>query len=493
MNASHIRIVSLKEKYGNNHPEPDLGNASILKNQIGKRVFLIRESGKKYLFAPESHTYCSLNQRALGLIQKFDGQTDLGSIFQEFKPGQESVAALTELIRAGILLEHDASNMPVASSPPKPAKISPGMTLCLTTDCNLGCRYCYASSGSRKKYISSAIYRPAINHFLGNWFGKSLEAGLALHGGGEPTLNLPLLKDIVSSFRDKCARLWLKPKIHITSNGTFSKAVLKLIIENDINIGISLDGPPSVQNIHRPFNNGYPSYDRVLNNIRLLIDSGRDIAIRSTVSAASMATMPETVELAHEVGISTIQFAPLFMTGRALDTEVRAPDPEEFASLLLVAFQRGLELGVEVKSDFLLSIEQTIKRYCGAAGTNFVVTPDGHITTCFEVLDPSDPASRVFFTGEVNTEKGEVLLWQNKFDYLLSRNAENMSRCEECYLRFNCAGGCLTQPYRTYGDIFGVLKESCSAKRRINRTVIALVADGSANQRKTYQISEFLF
>ena len=82
---------------------------------------------------------------------------------------------------------------------PAPDAYAPTMvTLCPTTECNLRCVYCYASGGSQAGRLSSDIARTAIDYIIGNARDKGEETtSISFHGGGEPTLHISILRDIL--------------------------------------------------------------------------------------------------------------------------------------------------------------------------------------------------------------------------------------------------------------------------------------------------------
>lgn len=139
------------------------------------------------------------------------------------------------------------------------------MVLQVTQNCNLRCAYC-AYSGSyynRKhsnKHMSIDIALKAIN-FLMSHSTNVDEVAISFYGG-EPILEFELIKRVVSYIEQTYPEK--KVRYNITSNLTlFNDEVIKYVIEKNIFIMISIDGPKETQDKYRVFLNGKGSYSTV--------------------------------------------------------------------------------------------------------------------------------------------------------------------------------------------------------------------------------------
>jgi uncharacterized protein len=333
-----------------------------------------------------------------------------------------------------------------------------------------------------------------MKHFFKSLPSKAGPVHLSIHGGGEPTLNFPLLQAICDEFTRRCTHVGLDGKISITSNGTYGKDVRDWCIENSVGISFSLDGPPEIQNYQRPFRSGEGSFDMIMENIEFVIKSGHRVGIRSTVTSLSIDTMKDTLEMAREANISAVHFEPLFETKRSVRNGLTPPAHDEFSNNFLACFLKGLEYDIEVSYSGLRCVDHAQLRFCSACGYNFGVTVDGDITSCYEVLESTDPASSLFFIGKVNTAKSRIDLDHDKIEYLRTRITPNLMKCEDCFLRFNCAGDCLIKAYRgSGGDLFGKNESRCWLAQRINRQIICWIADGFIEPRDDRKTTLFSY
>lgn len=79
--------------------------------------------------------------------------------------------------------------------------------------------------------------------------------------------------------------------------------------------------------------------------------------------------------------------------------------------------------------------------YCGAlSGFNLALTTDNYISSCYEVVDSTDPVADLFIVGEV-TDQG-VNFFNKAIDNLSSMDLENDNKCSKCDFRLVCRGGC---------------------------------------------------
>ncbi|MBK9781896.1 MAG: SPASM domain-containing protein [Anaerolineales bacterium] len=78
--------------------------------------------------------------------------------------------------------------------------------------------------------------------------------------------------------------------------------------------------------------------------------------------------------------------------------------------------------------------------FCGAIGSNCIVTPEGQISTCSRVTKGNDPLASVFMIGEVN--KSGFLVDEKKASELIHLNLYSFNYCQPCFAKYVCSGGC---------------------------------------------------
>lgn len=454
---------------------------------LDERVSVFKHNGGIYLFDPATHTCASMNESMSALVTNPHGISSCDELVEENSNSVGDV--IKQLHRLGILIEEGKTCRP--DSMPKTLGLMTHLTIFVTTRCNLRCAYCYARGGDTQKTIGKETWRIAMDYFFAALDSELAKRDvglknvtLTIHGGGEPTLEFDILKEIVAEFCDRARALGLRPNVGMGTNGTYGDAVHQWIVDNNITVNISLDGPRDIQNHLRPFRSGQPSYDVVEHNLKRLVETGRPVSVRATITEQAVETMEETVELAKRLGLAAVNFQPVTLTGRGTNGTVSRPDAELFTEKFLKCFLLGLRYDINVKYSGMRCFEPYHHRFCSACGQNFCVTPDGNITTCYEVLGEEDPASSIFFIGKINSDAGQVELNQLRIDELKQRVTVNMEACKDCFLRYQCAGDCPIKSFRySNRDLYSPDPYRCRIADKLNKQLIAWLADGVIEPR----------
>lgn len=146
------------------------------------------------------------------------------------------------------------------------------MVLQVTQNCNLRCAYCtYSGSYYNRKHsnkrMSVDVALKAID-FLMSHSSEVDEVAVSFYGG-EPVLELDLIRRVLDYVEQEYPEK--KVRYNLTSNLTlFNDEVRKFVIEKNIAVMISIDGPKEVQDRCRVFASGKGSYSTVKSNAERL-------------------------------------------------------------------------------------------------------------------------------------------------------------------------------------------------------------------------------
>ena len=153
------------------------------------------------------------------------------------------------------------------------------LVLHVTDACNLGCRYCYygndGHAAAAKEKMSPETAARAVD-FLMEHSGNSKEV-IIVFFGGEPLLNLDLIRFIVADARKKAMEKGIRVDFAVTTNGTLlTDKTIAFLRENNIGVTISIDGFETAHDRFRRFPNGAPSYGAILPGLtKFLARQGR--------------------------------------------------------------------------------------------------------------------------------------------------------------------------------------------------------------------------
>jgi len=132
----------------------------------------------------------------------------------------------------------------------------------VTLACNQSCRYCHASAPWKGKeyHMSKEVAKKVVDVIFQTTSGDvTIE-----FQWWEPLMNWEVVKFIIEYARQKNRKLWLNLKFALVSNLTLmDEEKLKFLIDEDINISTSLDGPKDLHDWNRPWIGG-SSYDKVV-------------------------------------------------------------------------------------------------------------------------------------------------------------------------------------------------------------------------------------
>ena len=148
------------------------------------------------------------------------------------------------------------------------------MSLEVTQDCNLHCHYCAHSGGyaDRRGHgtrsMSRSVAQAAIDFFFRENRNREQHFSLGFYGG-EPLLQFPLLKFCIEYAR---SLPWQCPEalsFSMTTNATLlDDEAVRFLVDHEVNVSITLDGPVEDHDAHRMDRNGRGSFTKVMAGLR---------------------------------------------------------------------------------------------------------------------------------------------------------------------------------------------------------------------------------
>lgn len=144
------------------------------------------------------------------------------------------------------------------------------MTLQVTQNCNLRCKYCvysgsYINRTHSNKRMTWEVAKKAVDFYYEHTRNSS-EVSLGFYGG-EPLLEIALIKKVVAYAEElfKGKRI----SFNMTTNATlFTDEIVQFLMEHNFHIAISLDGPKKIQDGNRVFaDKESGTFDTVMKNL----------------------------------------------------------------------------------------------------------------------------------------------------------------------------------------------------------------------------------
>ena len=384
----------------------------------------------------------------------------------------ETLSEISFLEKEGLLYS-EAAVLPNAVHA---GSIIKAMCLHVSHDCNLRCRYCFASQGDfhgTRKLMPVETGKKALKFLVENSGSRiNLEVDFF---GGEPLMNFGAVKELVKYGRELEKEHNKNFRFTLTTNATLlNDEITEYLNDNMSNVVLSLDGRKNVNDKMR----GLGSYDVIVPNIQKFIEKrgDRDYYVRGTFTSENL-DFGSDAKLFNELGFKSVSIEPV-VTDEKMSYAIR----REHLSEVLSEYERFAKEYVEIKKKnpdfnffhFVIDLNQgpcLIKRAtgCGAGSEYLAVTPDGELFPCHQFVGESEMCLGTLDTGIVNKELRE------KFQ---SSNVFTKEECRTCWARFYCSGGCHANSYyANQGDISKTYNIGCEMeKKRIECAIAIIVA-----------------
>jgi len=206
-----------------------------------------------------------------------------------------------------------------------------------TAFCNIACTYCYLPDRSNKHVIAqSTVTRLFREIFASGW--SCPEITVIWHAG-EP-LAVP-----VSFYREAFAAIErMRPaSVHVKhsfqTNGTLIDGEWCALFKDwKVGVGVSLDGPRALHDLHRKSRSGKGTFDKTIAGIRCLRENGVDFHVISVLSHSSLDQPEELLDFYLSEGIDQICFNVEESEGDHVSSLFRGPELRKRYAAFLRSF-----------------------------------------------------------------------------------------------------------------------------------------------------------
>jgi len=311
-----------------------------------------------------------------------------------------------------------------------------------TRDCNLACRYCgFSSQGKPMK-----VMKPELAIGCIDWYVRSLKDAkkevLNVHFfGGEPLFASRLVMMAVHAARVKAEEHGLQAKFEVATNGVMSKATARFTSEFIDFIMLSLDGPKDIHNVHRPRPDGAESFEAVYESARIFSEGSTNLCLRACITSKTVNLMEEIAAWFYqEFRPSAVCFETCQPSPESIEAGLKPPDPLEFALNFVKASSLLERCGVETvyaTSD----IDARRISFCPVARDVAIISPNGAVAGCYLLEKDWKSRGMNLNLGRVSST-GELILDDEAVERLRAVNVLNIPRCQNCFCKWHCAGGC---------------------------------------------------
>jgi uncharacterized protein len=311
------------------------------------------------------------------------------------------------------------------------------LILGLTGHCNFACAYCYAHKQPQESMTFDTARRAVDLAAVGG------QPFVLQFSGGEPLLAFDLLTKIVAYVKQRK----LPAILQIQTNASLLEQSKALYLrDQQIGVGISLDGRPSENDAQRKLPDGGGTSRLILAGAAALASVGVEIGITCVVTQVNVRKLAGIVEMAYYLGnVRKIGFDLLRAQGRGAG--VKAASAADLASALREVLATAERLERQTGRPLIFSHRErvhTLNTHCGGFahchamnGEAAFVDASGTIYACASLS--SFPEFRL---GHVETGIDPVRLTQ-----IADQIRCGMGFCRECDAFSLCGGACFARWY----------------------------------------------
>ncbi|MFH1061628.1 MAG: radical SAM protein [Candidatus Omnitrophota bacterium] len=356
------------------------------------------------------------------------------------------------------------------------------LTLNLTSSCNLACIYCWNDQGkySDNSFASAQTPIPAHQQNVEKMSIKTAQAAVDMFVqqrdpgtknllidfyGGEPLLNLETMRFVISYVQKNEAKWGVRIRFLLATNATLlTPSIAEELLNNGVQIAVSLDGPKEVQDKNRPFSDGTGSFDTIYANLKSMApETLKRLVGRATVTPA-YCDMVNLYKSLKAVGFERIELFESEDACHRINPTRQTMffnTPEQYAELCREYERLALLYIEEVENGFLdyrktffnrffklmqrLYYQQEVSGGCPAGRGQIAVSLDGKIFPC------------TAFIGVDKFEIGSVDqgINQDKYKAFIKKADKRIEHCQECKLFSLCraTGSCLNLNHYYCGDM----------------------------------------
>mgnify|MGYP002537406581 FL=1 len=405
-------------------------------------------------------------QNVVEKLSRFYPEEDINSCYEE----------IVQLYNDKILFSEDDYEKFAKYSVASPVK---AMCLHIAHDCNLRCKYCFASTGDfgkGRKLMTFETGKKAID-FLLEKSGDRENLELDFFGG-EPLMNFEVVKQIVEYARSREKEYGKRFRFTITTNGMLlDDDKIDFINKEMSNVVLSIDGRKEVNDNIRKRVDGSGCYDVILPKFKKLVEKrgDKEYYVRGTFTKHNL-DFSEDVFSLYDEGFDQISVEPVVCEPEApyalTEKELSAifSEYERLSARILENEKHGGKFNF---FHFMLDLDQgpcAIKRLrgCGCGNEYVAITPDGDIYPCHQFVGNED-----FLMGNVD----DGIVRPDIRDMFKNSNVYSKEKCKNCFAKFYCSGGCAANSYNFHGNINDAYDVGCELqKKRIECAIMIRAA-----------------
>ena len=179
------------------------------------------------------------------------------------------------------------------------------MYFVLTSACNLACKYCFIENCTFNNKVEMNMKKEtalnAIRKYTEYLKREEIEDASVIFYGGEPIVNWDVIVEVIEYAKAIKSSI----KFSMVTNATLlSEEKIKYLAENKVEVGISMDGPKSLNDQNRIYRSSSKSvYDEVIKKFPKLKINNCKFGLSITISKDFLKQQDEVLEWLKELNV----------------------------------------------------------------------------------------------------------------------------------------------------------------------------------------------
>ncbi len=340
-----------------------------------------------------------------------------------------------------------------------------------TTYCQLECAYCFEKGVTHKQKAKSNLIAES-RKWLDAYFRNHPEINTfrLVFFGGEPLLRRDLVAQAAESFHSLAQEHKLNFWCELTSNGELLDESTAMMLSRHEwhRVQITLDGLKDVHDIRRHGKNMRPTFDRIMQNIRMLLSTNHIeiVDIRISLDSTNADSVSELVRFLAALDYQDrINLSFGFITSTLENPNGIMPE-QNISEKILSAWKVAKDCGFKIPDELVVG------PWCVAiAKHSAVLQPNGALQKCFCTV-----GREKYDFGTIYQPATETYLRDQRFEHF---DRTDLCIKEKCPYLPMCGGGCVHDAIVANGKSDGFGKRFCQKKllKEINEGLLLLTCD----------------
>lgn len=427
------------------------------------------------VFHPPSLTLLKVGRQAAEILQDYENRQSAKEIAVQRGCPVDDVTTLLQKLLDELDKHPEAQSIPISP-------LSGTLTLIVSRDCNLRCKYCYADGGAYQKermYMSKDIALQTIDLFLNSKDGFRFHE--IVFFGGEPALNLPVIRSVAEYIENLfiSGKIAHRPDMGLVTNGThITDEFCELVEKYALQVTVSLDGPPEINDSLRLDAGGQGTSNAIARGIRKLqqATSGREPRmIECTVTNKHLQSGLAYDDLAKyfidTFGIRQHHIVPVCDWNES-HLELSEAEAVQWETAMYTRFVEALAEGnlqvtkLGIRAVRMLNSKRFNPFLCIAGFTSLTVDADGSIYPCYQLNNDSCYMGHISAPDVLGSDRLHEIM--NAF---VKNNKLHHSQCTSCWIRALCTG-CFGHMYLLTGSPHTRVDEICNRRKKATETLL---------------------